>query len=35
MEQEVFGELLNGKNVDEERAAFEALERESEEHALG
>jgi len=35
MEQEIFGELLDGKNIDEERAAFEALEWESEEHALG
>lgn len=34
MKQEVFGELLDGKNVDEECTAFEAVEWESVEHAL-
>lgn len=34
VEEEGFGKLLDGENVDEERAALEALEREREEHAL-
>ena len=35
VEEKVFGEFLDGEDVDEECAAFEALEGESEEHALG